>query len=125
MTEVEYVICPLCGSSHVFRSWARHRRRTEAGLPNSIWRWVDYPLESMRFIQIRDLGGKVSGVRSGHRGSAPGVVGIVGARTLSEAAGDPRYEEMMAEMRNRLITIARELYRLGIIGRDEILSILE
>jgi len=123
MTVVEYVTCPLCGSNHPWSSEARRRRR---GSP--YWQWVDYPLSEFEFIQIRDARGKVPGSHPDRigRGSAPGQgIPKISSVNLIDSATHPVYRNAVESMKNRLLTIIRELVELNILDRDEVLGVIE
>ena len=127
MTEVEYVVCPLCGFSHVWSSERRRMRREELGLPDTFWRWVDYNLLDMHFIRIRDARGKIPGPHPGRRGrgSAPGQgIVTIGGMTILEANEHPVYRRAVETMKERLLDIIRQMYQLGLLTREEILSAL-
>lgn len=122
MTIVEYVVCPLCGSSHPFSSEARRRRR---GSP--YWQWVDYRMREFQFIQLRDARGKVPGRHPDRRGrgSAPGQgIPKVDYIVLTEAARNPAYRQHIETFRERILSLIRELVELNILSRDEILRVI-
>ena len=120
MTIVEYVTCPLCGANH---PWSSETRRTRRGSP--YWQWVDYDLNNFEFIQLRDARGKVPGRHFNRRGrgSAPGQgIPKVDAIHLPDVVNHPVYREAVESMKQRLLTIIRELIELNILSREEVLE---
>ena len=118
MTIVEYITCPICGSNHPWNSEARRRRR---GVP--YFQWVDYRLNNFEFIQLRDARGKYPGRHPDRRGrgSAPGQgIPKVDAVYLVDAVNHPVYRQAIETMKQRLLTVIREMIELGILTREEI-----
>lgn len=108
VARIEYVACPLCGMNKVIVS----AKRAEKGKSDD---WVNFDVSTMRFIQIREGGGKTGTGKKG-RGRGKGVgFHLVDSDTLEDCVRNNHHMSLVAQMAQQLVKIVKEAKSLGII----------
>lgn len=102
--RIEYAVCPCCGKNKMISF-------NTNGLD-----WVDYDLQTMEFIQVREGGGKTGTGKKG-RGQGRGIgFPKVDSMTLAEAvAKGGKHLEVAQDIANRVLAVHREFQRVGLI----------
>jgi len=74
------------------------------------------------FVLIEETaGGKIAGTGRGYRGSAKATgFTVIERMTIEEAKNTHMYDDILLQLKQQVVSLARELIRLGVMKRSDI-----
>jgi len=81
-----------------------------------------FKVDKNHFVLIEEaIGGKISGTGKGYRGSARGGgFKVIERLTIEDAFNTHNYDDIINALKNQVVSLARELIRLGILKKSDI-----
>jgi hypothetical protein len=116
MVKKDYIVCPLCGWNRVLESAKRSAK-------GKTFTWPTINLGSCFIIQVREGGGKKAGSGAKGRGKAPGSgFHLIPSEslTLQGARNNPKYTELLDEVKAQLLDTISKALETGWIKKEEI-----
>jgi len=116
MVKKEYIVCPLCGWNRVLESAKRNAK-------GKTFRWPIIDLGTFFMVQVREGGGKKAGSGAKGRGKAPGSgFHLIPSEslTLQGAMNNPKYTELLDEVKAQLLDTILKALGIGWIKKEEI-----
>jgi len=116
MVKKDYIVCPLCGWNRVLESTKRDKK-------GKTFKWPTINLGSCFIIQVREGGGKKAGSGAKGRGKAPGSgFHLIPSEslTLKGAMSDPKYTELLGEVKVQLLDTISKALEIGWMTEEEI-----
>jgi len=85
-------------------------------------RFIMFDVNKNHFVLIEEaIGGKIAGTGKGYRGSAKATgFNVIERLTIEDAKNTHMYDDIIFQLKQQVITLARELIRLGIMKRSDI-----
>lgn len=116
MVKKDYIVCPVCGWNRVLESEKRSKK-------GKSFRWPVIDLGTFFMVQVREGGGKKAGSGVKGRGKAPGSgFHLIPSEslTLQEARNDPKYTDVLDEVKVQLLGTISKALEIGWIKENEI-----
>lgn len=118
MAKKDYVVCPTCGWNKVIESDRRVTKDKDGFI-----HWPKVDLKTCFIIQVREGGGKKTGSGVKGRGKAPGSGFHLIPKeslTLREAITNPKYINLLDEVKVQLLDTLSKALEIGWIKKEEI-----
>jgi len=110
MATITRIVCPMCMHNFLDRD-IRNKKR-----------FLMFDVNKNHFVLIEEtIGGKIAGTGRGYRGSAKATgFNVIERLTIEEAKNTHMYDDILLQLKQQVINLARELIRLGIMKRSDI-----
>lgn len=110
MATITRIVCPMCMHNFLDRDIRTKKR------------FLMFDASKSHFVFIEEtVGGKIAGTGRGYRGSAKATgFNVIERLTIEEAKNTHMYDDILLQIKQQVINLARELIRLGIMKRSDI-----
>jgi len=110
MATITRIVCPMCMHNFLDRDIRNNKR------------FMMFDANKNHFVLIEEtMGGKIAGTGRGYRGSAKATgFNVIERLTIEEAKNTHMYDDILLQLKQQVISLARELIRLGIMKRSDI-----